>query len=106
MLKLTHAQVIAANIWFAGGPKKTRKQIEKLTKYLDITDTEMRNILNSAEYVEAVKTLMLSTRSPRNIIDWIEGYPPAVFGKRMELVEDVAEALMSYVRSLAYLEQH
>lgn len=55
MLKLTHAQIVAAGIWFAGGPKRTPKQIDRLTQFLDITDAEMRNILGSAEYVEAVK---------------------------------------------------
>lgn len=48
---------------------------------------------------------MISTRSPRNIIQWLRNYAPKKFGDHMGLSEDVAAALMDAVRSEAYLEQ-
>ena len=105
MSKLTRTQLIAARLWFAGGPKRTPKQIKRQAQQLDITEAEVLEILKSYEYVEAVKALMISTRSPRNIIQWLRNYAPKKFGDHMGLSEDVAAALMDAVRSEAYLEQ-
>jgi len=106
MSKLTHAQIIAARLWFSGGPKKTPQQIKKQAQQLNITEAEVLEILKSYEYVAAVKALMLSTRSPGSIIKWLHNYAPKKFGERMRLSENVAAALMDAVHSEAYLEQH
>ena len=105
MSKLTHAQIIAARLWFAGGPKRTPKQIKTQAQRFDITEAEVLEILKRPEYVKAVRALMISTRSPRNIIEWLLNYAPKKFGEHMGLSEDVAAALMDAVRSEAYLEQ-
>lgn len=100
MSKLTQAQIIAASLWFYGGPRRSRKRIKNdIPDSLDITEDEVRDILRSDEYLEAVKALMMSTRSPRNIVEWINKPhdTPSSFGERMGLSWDDASALMHEV---------
>ncbi|MDE0636636.1 MAG: hypothetical protein OXI43_12420 [Candidatus Poribacteria bacterium] len=109
MSKLTKAQVIAASLWFNGGTRRSRERIKNdIPDALDITEAEVRTILKSDAYLEAVKALMMSTRSPRNIVEWINRprNTPASFGKRMGLSWDDAAELMHAVLINAFQEQH
>ena len=104
MSKLTQAQVIAASLWFYGGPRKSPERIKNdIPDSLDITEVEVRDILKSDEYLEAVEALMMSTRSPRNIVKWINSphNTPSSFGNRMGLSWDDASNLLAQVHANA-----
>ena len=76
---LTLPQVIAARQWFH------KISIKTIASHLDISEGEVRAAMNTPEYVEAVADLMLSTRSPANIVRYIEAQMPSDFGERMGL---------------------
>ena len=84
-------QVIAARQWFS--PIK----IESLASHLDISEDEVRAVINSPEYVETVGNLMLTTRSPAKLRKWIRSEMPSNFGERMGLSETVVSELIEKV---------
>ena len=99
MSKLVEAQNIAARLWFAGGPKKTPYAItNKIPHALEITEAEVRAILESPEYLVAVKHLIMTTRTPKRLKEWIDGWGarlPDHLTNWMGLSSDDASALAS-----------
>ena len=93
-------QVIAASLWYTGPVTRSMETcIKSLASHWEISEEDVRAAMDTPEYVEAVANLMLSTRSPAKIVEWIKNYPnmPSVFGKRMGLSEDVAEELIEEI---------
>ena len=75
MSKLVEAQNIAARLWFAGGTKKSPDAItNKIPHALEVTEAEVRDILKSPEYLVAVKHLIMTTRTPKRLKEWIDGW--------------------------------
>ena len=90
-----YAQVLAARFWFL------TKSIKSIAKDYEISEDEIRAIQSSEEYRAAVETLIRTSRSPGNILKWIEKYPrsemPAEFGKRMGLSKEVVSEMIERV---------
>ena len=75
MSQLIKAQLIAANLWFSGGPKETPKKINiKIPEALEMTKEDVRAILKSPEYLVAVKHLMMITRTPKQREKWLDSW--------------------------------
>lgn len=107
MSTLIQAQIIAAHLWFAGGPKRTPKKISEISDALEITKDEIRAILRSAEYLVAVKHLMMITRTPKQLKKWIESLGskmPDHLAERMELSWDDASDLTHEVYAITLQE--
>ena len=85
-------------VWYYGGRKRDP---QGLALHLNISETEIYDIMETDEYLAAVENLMLTTRSPADIEKWIENYPrsemPSKFGKRMGLSEEVVPELIEKV---------
>ena len=93
-------QVIAMSLWYTGPVMRSIETcIRNFASDHGISEDQIYSAMNSPEYVEAVANLMLSTRSPAKIREWVKKYPemPSTFGKRMGLSEKVVEELVEKV---------
>ena len=88
-------QTIAELCWYH------RTNLKYLAMHLKIGEDEVCAIRDSDEYLAAVEGLIHTTRSPAEIVEWIETYPrsemPLRFGKRMGLPETVVSQLIEKV---------
>ena len=86
--EFTRTQIIAAHLWFKN---KNKRGAHNIAAQLDISLEEVRAIQASDEYLRVVESLMMNTRSPDNIVQWIKKYPPNLMpgelGERMGLSE-------------------
>ena len=93
--KTQYFQVLAARLWFRV------KSLKSIAEDWEISEDEVRAIQSSEEYRSAVETLIRTTRSPRNILKWIDSYGdtmPSEFGKRMELPDTVVSEIIEKVK--------
>lgn len=75
---------------------RQRRGPQGLALHLKIGEDEVRAIMDSSEYLEAVEHLMRTGRSPADLKKWIQTYKdmPSRFGKRMGLSEaDVSKLI-------------
>ena len=100
MSKLIKAQIIANYLWYAGGPKQTPKILKnKIPESLEITTAEVDAILESTEYLVAVKHLMMISRTPKQRIKWVDSWNGKLhhLAIRMALSWDDTAELMTAV---------
>ena len=92
---LTPAQVIAARLWFR------IKSLDSIALDLGISVDDVLEIMDSAEYVTAVASMMLSTRAPEQLRRWIKSKPHSQMvshlSKRMGLSEQIVDELIEKV---------
>lgn len=83
-------------VWYYDGQ---RRGPQSLALHLKISEDEVRVIMDSDEYLEAVEHLMRTFRSPADLKKWIQTYKdmPSRFGKRMGLSDAVASELIEKV---------
>ena len=89
-----YAQVLAARLWCRV------KSLKSIAEDWEISEDEVLTIQKSKEYRSAVETLIRTTRSPGNILKWIDSYGntmPSDFGKRMGLSEEVVSEMIERV---------
>ena len=91
----TQTQVIAARFWFTG-----RATINSVAGYLEISEKDVQAIIESDEYRENVKRLLLTTRSPANLKAYINTLDISDFSKRTHLAPDVVEELVAEVEEI------
>lgn len=93
MAKHETAQIIAELCWYHNTTAKN------LSMHLNISEADVHLIRGSDEYLAAVENLMRTTRSPEDIVKWIQGYEnmPRRFGRRMGLSEAVVEELIEKI---------
>ena len=78
-----YAQVLAARLWFRV------KSLKSIAEDWEIGVDEVCAIQSSEEYRLAVETLIRTTRSPGNLLKWIESsgdYIPSELAKRMGII--------------------
>ena len=96
--EFTLTQIIAAHLWFKN---KNKRGAHNIAAQLEISLEEVRAIQASDEYLMVVENLIMSTRSPDNILEWMEKYPPNLMpgelGERMGLSEITILGLMEKV---------
>ena len=95
--KAQYACNLAARFWF----HKNNIKIETIANYWEISVDEVRDILDSEEYLSAVETLIRTTQSPGNVLKWIESSPyaePSKFAERMELTETAASEMIEKIK--------
>ena len=88
-------QTIAELCWYH------QASLKYLAMHLKISEDDVRAIRDSDEYLAAVETLIHTTQSQAEIVQWIETYPrnemPSKFGKQMGLAETVVSELIEKV---------
>ena len=101
MRKFTRAEMLAARFWFLNNRIKN----ETIAENIGISVKEIEKTLKSVEYHEAVERLILSSRTPKKIREWINEWinlhgenMPKVFGKRMRLSESVVSEMIDRVK--------
>ena len=92
-----YAQFLAASLWFRS------KSIKPIAESWDISEDAVRFIQKTQEYRSAVEELMRTTRSPRNILKWIEressvGFIPSGLAERMGLPEPVISEMIEKLK--------
>ena len=85
-------QIIAQRCW------DEDRSIKYLAADLNIPIDKFRRITKTAEYLEAVENLIMTTRSADKLTRWIEKRKPSFFAKRMKLQEADASQLIKKVR--------
>lgn len=68
-MDITHPQMVrnlAARLWFRA------MGLESIAEYLEISVDEISDILSSEAYRVEVETLLRTTRSPGNLLKWID----------------------------------
>ena len=101
MRKFTLAEMLAARFWFLNNRIKN----ETIAENIGIRVEEIEKTLKSVEYRQAVERLILSSRTPEKIREWINDWTkvhgdnmPKVFGKRMRLDETVVSEIIERVK--------
>ena len=90
-----YAQVLAARLWFR------TKSLKSIAEDWEISVDEVRIIQGSEEYRLAVETLIRTTRSPENILKWIDSYGdtmPSELGERMGLPDTVVSEMIEEIK--------
>ena len=90
-----YAQVLAARLWFR------TKSLKSIAEDWEISVDEVRIIQGSEEYRSAVETLIRTTRSPGNLLKWIESsgdHIPSGLVKRMGLPDMVVSEMIEKVK--------
>ena len=88
-----YAHVLAARLWFRV------RSLKGIAKSWGTSEDFVRGIQESEEYREAVEKLMRTSRSPENLLKYIEeeehkGWIPSGLAKRMGLLEtDILEMI-------------
>lgn len=88
-------QVLAARLWFRV------KSIKSIAEDWEISVNEVRTIQGSEEYCSAVETLIRTTRSPGNLLKWIESagdHIPSGLAKRMGLPDTVVSEMIEKIK--------
>lgn len=95
---ISSGEFVRALAEFRWGKARTTKDV---AEHFVISEEEVLNIQNSAAYLSEVENIMMTFRSPRKTVSWIDTYPkqfmPERFGKRMAISESVAEVLIDKV---------
>lgn len=86
-------QIIAQRCW------DEDRSVKYLAVDLNISIDKVRRITKTSEYLEAVESLITTTRSADKLTHWIKKRKPSSFGKRMKLQEADASRLIKKVRN-------
>ncbi len=90
-----YAQVLAARLWFRV------KSLKSIAEDWEISVDEVRTIQSTEEYRSAVETLIRTTRSPGNLLKWIESsgdHIPSGLAERMGLPETVVSEMVERIK--------
>lgn len=91
-------QGIAGIYWFFD-PRRVR--VDRLALIFRITEDEVQSIKDSAEYLDAIENLMLTTRSPSEFVKWVntEGISQLSehLGERMDIDSSVVPDMIERV---------
>lgn len=96
MRMFTQAELLAARFWF----HDTNIKCETIAERTGISVAEIEVILESKEYREAVERLILSTRTPRKLREWIDTTSPIWLARRMRLPETVVLKMIERIRGV------
>lgn len=89
----TTAELLAARFWF----RSTNIKNETIAERTGISVAEIEEIMDSDAYLEAVERLILSTRTPLKLQEWINTTSPAWLAKRMRLPETVVSEMIERI---------
>ena len=90
-----YAHVLAARLWFR------EKSLKSIAKDWEVSEQDVKDIQNSEEYLSAIETLMRTTRSPANILKWMDSYGDTIsseLSKRFGLPETTLSAMVDRVK--------
>ena len=90
----TQAELLAARFWF----HNTNIKYETIAERTGISVAEIEAILESEEYREAVEGLIISTRTPRKLREWIDTWTPSGLAIRMRLPETVVSEMLERIK--------
>ena len=93
--KAEYAQVLAARLWFRV------KSLKSIAEDWEISEDEVRAIQSTEEYRSAVETLIRTTRSPGNLLKWIESsgdHIPSGLAERMGLSEEAVSEMVERIK--------
>ena len=85
-------QIIAQRCW------DEERSIKYLAADLNINIDKVRRITKTVEYLEAVENVIMTTRSPDKLTDWIENRNMSSFGELMNLQKADTSRLIKKVR--------
>jgi len=93
-----YAHVLAARLWFRV------KSLKGIAEAWGTSEDFVRDIQESTEYRFAVEKLMRTSRSPGNLLKWIEieehsGYLPSGIAERMGLPEIAVLEMVDRIKS-------
>ena len=92
----TQAELLAARFWF----HNTNIKYETIADRTGISVAEIEKIMESKEYREAVERLIVSTRTPKKLQEWIDTTSPLWLAKRMRLPETVVSEIIERVKGV------
>ena len=90
-----YAHVLAARLWFRV------KSLKSIAEDWEISVDEVRDIQRTEEYRSVVEKLMCTSRSPRNLLKWIDSYGdtmPSALGERMGLPDTVVLEMIEKIK--------
>ena len=98
-----YAHVLAARLWFRV------RSLKSIAKEWEISEEFVQTIQETKEYRVAFEKLIRTTRSPRNLLEWIEkgehsGHIPSGLAERMGLPETVVSEMVSRIKNEAQNE--
>ncbi len=93
-----YAHVLAARLWFRV------RSLKSIAKEWETREEFVQTIQESEEYRFAVEKLMRTSRSPGNLLKWIEreehsGHIPSGLAERMGLPETVVSEMVARIKS-------
>lgn len=92
----TQAELLAARFWF----HSTNIKNETIADRTGISIAEIEEILESKEYLEAIEGLILSTRTPSKLQEWINTTSTSWLAERMQLPETVISEIIERVKGV------
>ena len=92
----TQAELLAARFWFHNSNIK----YETIADRVGISVADIEEILESEEYRETVERLILSTRTPIKLREWIDTTSPSWLAKRMRLPETVISEMIERIKGV------
>ena len=95
--KAQYARNLAARFWFINNNIK----IETIAQEWEISVEDVWDILHSKAYRLEVETLLRTTRSPTNLLKWIESFGdhiPSGLARRMRLSETVFSEMIEKIK--------
>lgn len=90
----TQAELLAARFWFHNNNIK----YETIADRTGISVTEIKKILESKEYIEAVERLIVSSKTPRKLHKWVHTCSISGLARRMRLSYNVVSEMIKQIK--------
>ena len=90
-----YTHVLAARLWFRV------KNLKSIAKDWEVSEQDVKDIQNNEEYLSAIETLRRTTRSPANILKWMDSYGDTIasaLSERFGLPETTISAMVDRVK--------